>query len=158
MRASALFSRRGQWRGLDLDDWLEAEREISLAEDEVVLSESDERIDISISAARAEPGHIILSLLRRVSWRYGRDRKMVRRARMLHIPSPGLSLLLLPRSVDPERAAVEYNDGRVWLQLPYAENDSNRRSSNEKTPNIRCNKSMAQHPGISANGHVRIQF
>jgi hypothetical protein len=47
---------------LDLDDWLEAEREISLAEGGVVLSESDERIDISISAARAEPGHIILSL------------------------------------------------------------------------------------------------
>ena len=26
MRAFALFSRRGQWRGLGLDDWLEAER------------------------------------------------------------------------------------------------------------------------------------
>ena len=46
MRASALFSRRGRWRGLDLDDWLEAEREIPLAEGEVVLSESDQRIDI----------------------------------------------------------------------------------------------------------------
>jgi hypothetical protein len=43
------------------------------------------------------------------------------------IPNPGLSLLLLPRSVDPEKAAVEYNDARVWLQLPYAENDSDRR-------------------------------
>ena len=123
MRAFALFSRRGQWHGLDLDDWLEEEGEISLAEDEVVLSESDERIDISISAARAEPGHIILSLSPEsvlVLWTRSENGAADQDAQ---IPNPGLRLLLLPRSVDPEKAAVEYNDGRVWLQLPYAEND-----------------------------------
>ena len=57
MRVFALFSRRGQWHGLGLDDWREAKLEISLAEDEVVLSESDERIDISISA-RAGTHHL----------------------------------------------------------------------------------------------------
>ena len=139
MRASALFSRRGQWRGLGLDDWLKAEREISLAEDEVILSESDERIDISISAARAEPGHIILSISPQsvlVLWTRSENGAADQDAQ---IPNPRLSLLLLPRSVDPGKAAVEYNDGRMWLQLLYAENDSDRRSSNEKTPSIWCN-------------------
>ena len=93
---------------------------ISLAEDEVVLSESDERIDISISAARAEPGHIILSLSPEsvlVLWTRSENGAADQDAQ---IPNPGLSLLLLPRSVYPEKAAVEYYDGRVWLQLPYA--------------------------------------
>src|SRR5579859_4475105 len=108
---------------MDLNDCLEAEREIFLAEDEVVLGvgRTDRHLDFG-SSGRTGSHHIEpLSGERLGVMTRSKNGAADQNAQ---IPNPGLSLLLLPRSVDPENAAVEFNDGRVWLQLPYAENDS----------------------------------
>jgi Protein of unknown function (DUF2934) len=101
MRAFELFDKRGRQDGYDLEDWLTVEAELSLTEGEVVLEQSDEGIDISISAARAEPGRMMLSLSPEsvlILWTTSEDEAEDREAEPRR---PTLSLIPLPRTVDP---------------------------------------------------------
>ena len=61
MKAYELFCSRGCEHGSDLDDWLSAERELSSAGDDVLVTWSEAGFDISI-ADRAQQDHMVLSI------------------------------------------------------------------------------------------------
>ena len=123
MKAYELFCSRGCEHGSDLDDWLTAERELSSAEDDVLVTRSEAGFEISI-AERAQQERIFLSIAPTsllVLWT-GADTNS--NEQNTDSQRSTLSLAPLPEPADPARAEVAYRDGRVWVQLPYIGNAS----------------------------------
>lgn len=61
MKAHERFCSRGCEHGFDLDDWLNAERELSAEASDVVITQTEAGFDVSI-AERREQGCIALSI------------------------------------------------------------------------------------------------
>lgn len=123
MKAYELFCLRGCEHGSDLDDWLSAERELSAAADDVMVTRSETGFDISI-AERAQQERIFLSIAPSsllVLWTGERTNS---REQDANSPCSMLSLASLPEPTDPARAEVTYRDGRVWVHLPYVRNSA----------------------------------
>jgi len=119
MKAHDVFCSRGCEHGFDLDDWLEAERQLECGAGDVVIVQSDAAFDISI-AERAGQQRILLgvsqtSLL--ILWT--RDD-----AESSEEGTGGSTLRLasLPEAANPQEAEVTFRDGRVWLHLPRVHN------------------------------------
>ena len=113
LKAYEAFCRRGCEHGADLDDWLNAERELSSEPNDVSMTTSEGGIEISI-ANRVHQDRIFLSIAPSsllVLWDGA------------EVDSSGdnstLSLVSLPEVTDPARAEVTYCDGRLRLRLPY---------------------------------------
>ncbi len=127
IKAYELFCSRGCEHGSDLDDWLSAERELSSATDDVLVTRSDAGFDTSI-AERAHQERIFLSIAPSsllVLWTGARTNSSKQNT---NFQSSTLSLASLPEPVDPARAEVTYRDGRVWVHLPYIGNASEQES------------------------------
>lgn len=127
MKAYELFCSRGCEHGSDLEDWLSAERELSSATDDVLVTRSDAGFDTSI-AERAHQERIFLSIAPSsllVLWTGARTNSSKQNT---NFQSSTLSLASLPEPVDPARAEVTYRDGRVWVHLPYIGNASEQES------------------------------
>ena len=123
MKAYELFCSRGCEHGSDLDDWLSAERELSSAADDVLVTRSETGFDVSI-AERAQQEQIVLSIAPSsllVLWTGAGTNSNEQNP---NFQSSTLSLASLPEPADPARAEVTYRDGRVWVHLPYAGNAS----------------------------------
>jgi Protein of unknown function (DUF2934) len=128
MKAYELFCSRGFEHGCDLDDWLSAERELSSAADDVLVTRSDAGFDISI-AERAQQEQAFWSIAPSsllVLWTGAGTNSSERNT---NFQSSSLSLASLPEPADPVRAEVTYRDGRVWVHLPYAGNTSEQESA-----------------------------
>jgi hypothetical protein len=127
MKAYEIFCSRGCEHGSDLDDWLSAERELSSAADDVMVTRSEAGFNISI-AERAQQEHILLSIAPSsllVLWTGAGTNSSEQDTNFQH---PTLSLASLPEPADPARAEVTYRDGRVWVHLPYIGNPSEQES------------------------------
>jgi endogenous inhibitor of DNA gyrase (YacG/DUF329 family) len=127
MKAYEIFCSRGCEHGSDLDDWLSAEREISSAADDVMVTRSEAGFNISI-AERAQQEHILLSIAPSsllVLWTGAGTNSSEQDANFQHST---LSLASLAEPADPARAEVTYRDGRVWVHLPCIGNPSEQES------------------------------
>jgi hypothetical protein len=127
MKAYEIFCSRGCEHGSDLDDWLSAERELSSAADDVMVTRSEAGFNISI-AERAQQEHILLSIAPSsllVLWTGAGTNSSEQDTNVQHST---LSLASLPEPADPARAEVTYCDGRVWVHLPYIGNPSEQES------------------------------
>ena len=127
MKAYEFFCSRGCEHGSDLDDWLSAERDLSSAADDVLVTRSEEGFDISI-AERAQRERIFLSIAPSsllVLWTGAGTNSSQQNT---NFPCSTLSLASLPKPADPTRAEVTYRDGRVWVHLPYLGNASEQES------------------------------
>ena len=123
MKAYELFCSRGCEHGSDLDDWLSAERELSSAADDLLVTRSEAGFDISI-AERARQEHILLSIAPSsllVLWTGAGTNSSAQYPNFRRLT---LSLASLPEPADPARAEAAYRDGRVWVHLPYIGNAS----------------------------------
>lgn len=113
LKAYEAFCQRGCEHGADLDDWLNAERELSSEPNDVSMTTSERGIEISI-ANRVHQDRIFLSIAPSsllVLW----DGAEVDSS----VDNSTLSLVSLPEVTDPARAEVTYCDGRLRLHLPY---------------------------------------
>ena len=127
MKAYEFFCSRGCEHGSDLDDWLSAERELSSAADDVMVTRSEAGFDFSI-AGRAQQEHIFLSIAPSsllVLWTGAGTNSSEQDT---NFQRSTLSLAFLPEPADPARAEVTYRDGRVWVHLPYVGNTSEQES------------------------------
>lgn len=127
MKAYELFCSRGCEHGSDLDDWLSAERELSSAEDDVLVTRSETGFEISI-AKRPQQERILLSIAPSsllVLWTGAGTNSSEQNT---NFQGSTLSLASLPEPADPARAEVTYRDGRVWVYLPYVGNTSEQES------------------------------
>ena len=68
IKAYELFCLRGCERGSDLEDWLRAERQLSLELDGITIEKSDAGLEVSIGGEQSQNDHILLSI---VSFRQG---------------------------------------------------------------------------------------
>ena len=127
MKAYELFCSRGCEQGSDLDDWLSAERELSSAADDVIVTRSEAGFDISI-AERAQQEHIFLSIAPSsllVLWTGAETNSSEQN---INFQRSTLSLASLPERADPTKVEVTCRDGRVWVHLPYVDNASEQES------------------------------
>jgi hypothetical protein len=127
MKAYEIFCSRGCEHGSHLDDWLSAERELSSAADDVMVTRSEAGFNISI-AERAQQEHILLSIALSsllVLWTGTGTNWSEQDTNFQHST---LSLASLPEPADPARAEVTCRDGRVWVHLPYIGNPSEQES------------------------------
>ena len=121
MKAYELFCSRGCEQGSDLDDWLSAERELSSAADDVIITRSEAGFDISI-AELAQQERILLSIAPTsllILW----TRTGTNSSEQDSEPST-FHLASFPEPTDPSRTEAAYRDGRVWVHLPYVGNAS----------------------------------
>ena len=114
LKAHEVFCSRGCEHGLDLDDWFRAEQELSSLGDDVLVTQTETGLEISI-AERPEQMSIVLSIAPSSLLILWASDEMGRNP-AIH---PTLTLTSLPETVAPEKAAVTFRDERVWLQLPY---------------------------------------
>jgi hypothetical protein len=119
MKAYELFSLRGCEHGSDPEDWLKAERELSLESDGVVIEEPAAGLDVSIGGEQARNGHIFLSIAPSSLPIFWSGREVESRGQDVNPSRSTLRLLSLPASADPTRAEVTYRDDCVRLHLPY---------------------------------------
>jgi hypothetical protein len=106
------FFSRGCKHGSDLDDWLNAERQLSPAADGVLVTRSEAGFDISI-AERAQQERIFLSIAPSSLLVLWTEAGTNSNEQNLSFKSSTLSLASLPEPADPARAEVTYRDGRV---------------------------------------------
>ena len=115
MKAHELFCSRGCEHGFDLDDWLNAERELSPEASDVVITETKTGFDVSI-AERSEQACLLLSIAPSsllILWTADQPNSAEPNSRST------LSLASLPGPVEPENAEITYSTGRVSLHLPF---------------------------------------
>jgi hypothetical protein len=115
VKAHEIFCSRGFEHGFDLDDWFNAERELSPEASDVVITETKAGFDVSI-AERSEQACIALSIAPSsllILWTGDQLNSTEPNSRST------LSLASLPGSVEPENAEITYGRGRVSLHLPY---------------------------------------
>lgn len=118
VKAHEVFCSRGCEHGLDLDDWLRAERELSPEADDVMLNQSAAGFEITIST-RVEQACIVLSIAPAsllILWATGETDMSGQNASIQHST---LNLVSLPEAADPGKSEVTFRGGRVWLYLPY---------------------------------------
>jgi hypothetical protein len=114
VKAHEIFCSRGFEHGFDLDDWLNAERELSPEASDVVITPAEAGFDVSI-AGRSEQVCIALSIAPSsllILWTADQPNSGEPNSRST------LSLASLPGPVEPEKREVTYCDGRVSLHLP----------------------------------------
>ena len=132
-KAHEVFCSRGCEHGFDLDDWLKAEQELASQSDDVLITQSEAGLEISI-AERAEQRCIVLSIAPSnllILWTHGETDTSEQDAITLH---PALNLASLPETTEPEDSEVSYRDGRVWLRLPYVGNGHFASGTDTSTP------------------------
>jgi Protein of unknown function (DUF2934) len=118
MKAYELFCLRGCEHGSDLEDWLRAERELSLELDGITIEKSDAGLEVSIGGEQSQNGHIFLSIAPSsvlIFW----SAAEVESSQDVNRSRSTLSLLSLPALADPAGAEVTYRDDCVRLHLPY---------------------------------------
>jgi hypothetical protein len=119
MKAHEVFCAHGCEHGLDLDDWLKAEEELSSQADDVRIGQSEVGFDISI-AERAVQMCVVLCIAPSnllILWTK-EDIDTSEQDPNIHST---LSLAPLPATIDPERAEVTFRDDRVRLHLPHVD-------------------------------------
>ena len=122
-KAYELFCLRGCDHSSDLDDWLSAERDLSAAADDVIVTRSEAGLDISV-AERAQQERIFLSIAPAsllVLWTGAETNSSEQDT---NFQRSTLRLTCLPEPTDPAGAEVTYRNGRVRVHLPYAGNAS----------------------------------
>jgi Protein of unknown function (DUF2934) len=126
-KAYELFCLRGCEHGSDLDDWLSAERQLSAAADDVMVTGSEMGFDISIAEC-AHQDRVFLSISPSSLLVLWTGAEMTSSEQDASFQCSTLSLASLPKPADPERAEVAYSDGRLWVHLPYVRNASEQES------------------------------
>ncbi|HTX33766.1 MAG TPA: DUF2934 domain-containing protein [Bryobacteraceae bacterium] len=119
IRAHQLFCSRGCEHGLDVDDWLQAERELSSEASDVVITREEVGFEISI-AERSAQARIALSIAPSsllILWSADGLNSDGPNEQPRHF-ALSLSSLQGP-PVDPEKTEVTYDGGRVRLRLPF---------------------------------------
>jgi hypothetical protein len=119
MKAYELFCLRGCEHGSDLEDWLTAERELSLESDEVTIEESASGLDVSIGGEQARNGHVFLSIAPSSILIFWSGAEVESGRQDVNPSRSTLSLISLPTLADLARAEVTYRDDCVRLHLPY---------------------------------------
>jgi hypothetical protein len=101
------------------EERLNAERDLSSESNDVAIENSDAGLDISITAERAQHGHVFLSIAPSsllILWTGAEANSSGEDA---NIHRSTLSLVPLPELVDPARAVASYHEGRLHLHMPY---------------------------------------
>jgi hypothetical protein len=119
MKAYELFCLRGCEHGSDLEDWLNAERELSLESDGVRIEKSDAGLEVSIGGKQAQNGHIFLSIAPSSVLIFWSEAQVESGPEDVSPSRSTLSLLSLPALADPAGAEVTYKDDCVRVHLPY---------------------------------------
>lgn len=119
-RAYEAFCRRGCEHGCDLDDWLNAERELASEPDDVLIAQAERGFEISIRN-RAAQGRISFGIAPSSLLIVWSAVETDWNEQEIGLDGSTLSLTLLPEPVDPAGAEVTDRDGRVLLRLPYRE-------------------------------------
>ncbi len=109
-RAYELFQTRGGIPGRDLDDWLQAEREIGWLPETDMMEQGNE-IQARINVPRLEPKDVRLLALPNAFVIEGQGIMMRGNMKMLHY-------IALPRTIDPERVQAHLERGTLYISAP----------------------------------------
>ena len=124
-RAYEIFDNRGRSGEQDLDDWLEAEHELTWAP-AIELSQEDDALRLEVALAGFEPDELDVRLTAdEVLIRSDRVHDDAESADSLYCCEFGRGQLFrrvhLPQTVDPGKAQAQYRNGLLSITAPLAD-------------------------------------